>query len=255
MVPDNHSPETEFLSLFMITRRTALKLTATAAAAAALSPVRLLADPHVEEIYPFKLPALPYAKEALEPHFDAKTMEIHHDKHHQAYVDNLNKALADYPDLQKKSLEDLLRNLDQVPEKIRNAVRNHGGGHYNHSLFWQSLAAAGSNGEPSERVKAAFGELYPTVEEIEENFLKTTTGLFGSGWVWVTVTKAGQFKYETSPNQDVPFGSGKMPLFGLDVWEHAYYLKYQNKRADYAKAFTKIINWNFVNARFEKYVG
>jgi Fe-Mn family superoxide dismutase len=188
----------------------------------------------------------------LEPYIDAKTMEVHRGKHHQAYVDNLNKALADYPDLQKKSLEDLLRNLDQVPERIRMAVRNHGGGHFNHSLFWQSLAPEGSNGSPSEGVKAAFGELYPSAEEVQEAFLKITTGLFGSGWIWVTVTKSGKFKFETTPNQDVPFGPGKSPLFGLDVWEHAYYLKYQNKRADYAKAFAKVINWNFVNARFEK---
>lgn len=236
----------------MISRRTALKLSATAVAAAAVSPIRLLADPNFTGSYPYQLPALPYAKEALEPHFDTKTMEIHHDKHHQVYVDNLNKALADYPDLQKKSLEDLLRNLDAVPEKIRGAVRNHGGGHFNHSLFWQSLAPAGSNGEPSERVKSAFGELYPTADEVQEGFLKVTTGLFGSGWVWVTVTKAGQFKFETSPNQDVPFSPGKTPLFGLDVWEHAYYLKYQNKRADYALAFAKIINWDFVNSRFER---
>ena len=236
----------------MISRRSALKLTAVAATTAAFAPARLLADPNISGVYPHKLPPLPYAKDALEPQFDAKTMEIHHGRHHQTYVDKLNEALAEYPELQKKSLEELLRGLDQVPEKIRGAVRNHGGGHFNHSLFWQCLAPAGAESQPSDLIKAAFGEIGADEGEIQEKFLKLATGIFGSGWAWLTVTKAGQLKMESTPNQDVPFGPGKSPLIGLDVWEHAYYLKYQNKRADYAKAFTQLINWNFVNARFEK---
>jgi len=236
----------------MISRRSAVKLTVAAAAAAAFAPARLLADPNVGGLYPHKLPALPYAKDALEPQFDTKTMEVHHTKHHQTYVDKLNEALAEYPDGQKKSVEELLRSLDQVPEKIRGAVRNHGGGHFNHSLFWQCLSPAGSGGEPSDRIKTAFGEIGADAEEIQGKFLKLATGVFGSGWAWLTVTKAGELKMESTANQDVPFGPGKSPLIGLDVWEHAYYLKYQNKRADYAKAFTQLINWNFVNARFEK---
>lgn len=235
----------------MISRRTALKLTATTVAVAAASPLRLFADPDITGAYPHQLPALPYAKDALEPHFDARTMEIHHGKHHKTYVDKLNEALKDHPDLQKKSLEELLRGLDQVPEKIRGAVRNHGGGHYNHSLFWQCLAPAGSGEKPSEQLQSAFQDLGSSAEELQEMFLKMATGVFGSGWAWVTVTKAGQVKFETTANQDVPFGPGKSPLIGLDVWEHAYYLQYQNRRVDYIKAFFNVINWKFVNARFE----
>lgn len=235
----------------MISRRTALKLTAAATAITAISPVRLFADPNVAGNYPHQLPALPYAKDALEPHIDGRTMEIHHGKHHKTYVDKLNEALKDYPELQKKSLEELLRGLDSVPEKIRGAVRNHGGGHFNHSLFWQSLAPAGSGGEPSEQIKSAFQELGASAEELQETFFKLATGVFGSGWAWVTVTKAGQVKFEATANQDVPFGPNKAPLIGLDVWEHAYYLQYQNRRADYVKAHHNVINWKFINARFD----
>ena len=234
----------------MMTRRSALQIMATTASAIAVAPTHLLADPHVNGTYPYQLPSLPYAKEALEPHIDAKTMEIHLGKHHKTYVDKLNEALVNHPELQKKSLEELLRGWEQLPEKIRGAVRNHGGGHFNHTLFWQCLAPAGTGGEPSEAVKEAFGALGNNAEELQEIFLKTATGLFGSGWAWVTVSKAGKLKIETTPNQDVPFGPDKSPLLGLDVWEHAYYLKYQNRRADYVKAFFALVNWNFVNARF-----
>lgn len=236
----------------MITRRTALKLTTTAATLTALSPTRLFADPNVAGTFPHQLPALPYDKAALEPHLDAQTMEIHHGKHHKTYVDKLNEALAGHPELQKQSVEELLRGLNQVPEKIRGAVRNHGGGHFNHSLFWQCLAPLGTGGKPSEPLKAAFEKLGASKEELQEAFLKLATGVFGSGWAWITVTQSGQLKFESSPNQDVPFGPEKSPLFGLDVWEHAYYLKYQNRRADYVKAAINVINWNFINERFAK---
>jgi superoxide dismutase, Fe-Mn family len=236
----------------LISRRTALQFTATAAAVSVMTPASLFAEAGLGGTYPHQLPSLPYSKDALEPHFDTQTMEIHHGKHHKAYVDKLNEALAEYPALQKQSVEELLRGLDKVPEKIRGAVRNHGGGHFNHSLFWQTLAPAGSGGKVSERLKTAFGELGTTADEIREVFLKVASGVFGSGWAWVTVTRSGQLKIESSPNQDVPFGPDKAPLLGLDVWEHAYYLKYQNRRADYVKAHGNVINWDFVNDRFEK---
>ena len=200
---------------------------------------------------PHKLPALPYGFDALEPHFDAKTMEIHHDKHHGAYVTNLNKALADYPDLQKLSVEELIKDLDKVPEKIRPAVRNQGGGHYNHSLFWQSLRKDSdpiSDGPLAE----AMGELFENKEEGERIFLEKSLSVFGSGWVWISVTKDKKLQLETTPNQDSPLMFGRQPLIGLDVWEHAYYLKYQNRRADYVKAFYNLVNWDFVSKRFEK---
>jgi len=200
---------------------------------------------------PHKLPPLPYAFDALEPYFDAKTMEIHHDKHHAAYVTNLNKALAEYPDLQKLSVEELLKDLTKVPEKIRTAVRNQAGGHFNHSLFWQVLhkdAAPLADGPLAE----AMGELFTDKEEGERVFLEKALGVFGSGWVWITVDKDKKLALETTPNQDSPLLAGKQPLVGLDVWEHAYYLKYQNRRADYVKAFYNLINWDFIQQRYEK---
>jgi len=236
----------------MISRRSAIQLTASAVAVAAITPTSLLADNDVGGTYPHRLPTLPYAKDALEPHIDAQTMDLHHGKHHKTYVDKLNEALADYPALHNQSVEELLRGIDQLPEKVRGAVRNHGGGHFNHSLFWLTLAPAGSGGKVSEPLKSAFGELGATAEEIRELFLKVATGVFGSGWAWITVTRSGQLKIESSPNQDVPFGPDKSPLLGLDVWEHAYYLKYQNRRADYVTAHGKVVNWNFVNERFAK---
>jgi len=199
----------------------------------------------------YTLPALPYAFDAMEPYIDARTMEIHHDKHHAAYVTNLNKALADYPDLQKLSVEELLKDLAKVPEKIRTAVRNHGGGHYNHTLFWQSLRKDSdpiANGPLGE----ALGELFESKEGGEKAFLEKARRVFGSGWVWISVDKEKKLMLETTPNQDSPLLAGRQPLIGLDVWEHAYYLKYQNRRADYVKAFYNLVNWDFVQQRYEK---
>jgi Fe-Mn family superoxide dismutase len=201
---------------------------------------------------PHTLPALPYAFNALEPHFDAKTMEIHHDKHHAAYVTNLNKALADYPDLQKLSAEELLKDLNKVPEKIRTAVRNHAGGHYNHSLFWQTLRPEGGTG-PEGALAEALGSFFGDKEEGQKLFAEKCLSLFGSGWVWLSLDSSKKLVLEGLPNQDSPLSKGNIPLVGIDLWEHAYYLKFQNRRIDYVKAFFPLINWEFVGQRYEKH--
>lgn len=190
----------------------------------------------------FTLPELPYASNALEPHFDQQTMEIHHGKHHNAYVTNLNKALEGAPDLQGKSLDELISALDAVPENIRTAVRNNGGGHWNHSLFWKVLAPnAGSEptGELAEAINAAFGSF----AEFKEKFAAAGAGRFGSGWAWLVVAPDGSLSVTSTPNQDNPLMEGKTAILGLDVWEHAYYLKYQNRRPDYIAAFWNLVNW------------
>jgi superoxide dismutase, Fe-Mn family len=193
------------------------------------------------------LPPLPYPFAALEPHIDALTMEIHSQRHHKAYVDNLNKALEAYPDLAAKSIEDLLRDLKSVPEAIRPAVNNNGGGHHNHSLFW-SIMGPGAGGEPTgaigDAIKAAFGDFAAFKVKIKENAL----GQFGSGWSWL-VYGDGKISALKKPNQDSPLSDGLVPLLGVDVWEHAYYLKYQNKRADYVDAWWGTVNWKAVEER------
>ena len=198
----------------------------------------------------FELPKLPYALDALEPHIDAKTMEIHHGKHHQAYVDNLNKALAAHPQLAEKSIEQLLGNLTAAPESIRSAIRNSGGGHANHSLFWKTLGQQSK--APRGALAVAIGKSFGSQAAFEEKLRTAGLGLFGSGWVWVVGSSAsGELRIETSPNQDSSWMSGSSPLFGLDIWEHAYYLKYQNRRADYLLGLMKVLNWDFIAARFE----
>ncbi|HTI71090.1 MAG TPA: superoxide dismutase [Candidatus Limnocylindria bacterium] len=240
----------------MITRREALKTAATFALASTpllgAEPAPAPAAPAAPS-GPFKLPPLGYAFDALEPYIDAKTMEIHHGKHHATYVANLNKALADYPDLQTKSVEELLKNLDTVPEKIRNTVKNNAGGHYNHSLFWQCLKKGEGRG-PEGKLREAFGELYQSDEEGQKEFLTKALGVFGSGWVWIVLNKDKALKLTATPNQDCPLSQGEIPLFGLDLWEHAYYLKYQNRRKDYVEAFHNFINWDFIEERYEKLV-
>jgi superoxide dismutase, Fe-Mn family len=199
----------------------------------------------------FTLPPLPYANDALEPHIDAKTMEIHHDKHHGTYVTNLNAAVDKTPELKDKSLEQLLSGINAVPEAVRTAVRNNGGGHWNHSQFWLWLGSK-QGGEPSgalgDALKSSFGDF----AKFKEQFAAAGTGRFGSGWVWLT--RAGSaLKISSTPNQDNPIMDGVKPsdiLLGLDVWEHAYYLKYQNKRADYITAFWNVVNWAEVSKRF-----
>ena len=200
---------------------------------------------------PFELPALPYAYNALEPHIDEMTMRIHHDKHHGAYVTNLNKALESAPALAGKSLDDLLVGLDAVPENIRTAVRNNGGGHANHTLFWEIMAPGGP-GAPSGALAAAIDAAFGSVDKLKEAVNAAGLGRFGSGWAWVIVEKEGRLAVTITPNQDTPVMEGKRPILGVDVWEHAYYLKYQNRRADYLAAWWNVVNWAEVAARFEK---
>jgi Fe-Mn family superoxide dismutase len=199
---------------------------------------------------PFELPALPYAYNALEPHIDEMTMRIHHDKHHAAYVTNLNKALESAPALADKSLDALLSGLDAVPENIRTAVHN-GGGHANHTLFWEIMTPGGP-GAPSGALAAAINAAFGSVDKLKEAVNAAGLGRFGSGWAWVIVEKDGTLAVTSTPNQDTPVMEGKTPVLGVDVWEHAYYLKYQNRRADYLGAWWSVVNWTQVAARFEK---
>jgi len=197
-----------------------------------------------------QLPPLPYAFDALEPHIDAQTMQIHHGKHHQAYVTNLNTALEKYPELQSKSIEDLLRDINKVPEDIRTAVRNNGGGHMNHTAFWQWMApnAGGApSGSLADAIKSAFGSF----DGFKEQFTKAGVTRFGSGWAWLIETN-GTLSIESSANQDQPIMEGKKAVLGVDVWEHAYYLKYQNRRPDYLAAWWNTVNWSEVTARLGK---
>lgn len=195
------------------------------------------------------LPALPYAEDALEPTIDAKTMNIHHTKHHQAYVTNLNNALAGHPDLEAMSIDDLCKNIASVPEAIRGPVRNNGGGHWNHSLFW-SIMGPGKGGAPSGKLAEAIDAAFGSLDAFKDAFKKAAIGRFGSGWAWL-VAKDGKLAITSTPNQDNPLmdGSGTA-LLGLDVWEHAYYLNYQNRRPDYIDAFWNVVNWDAVAARF-----
>lgn len=193
----------------------------------------------------FELPALPYEYDALEPYIDKETMNIHHTKHHNTYVTNLNNALEGNTDLLSKTVEEVIANLNDVPEAVRTAVRNNGGGHANHSLFWQILAP-NAGGEPSGSLADAIKGKFGSYEGFKEEFTKAATGRFGSGWAWLSVNN-GQLEVSSTPNQDSPIMEGKTPILGLDVWEHAYYLKYQNKRPEYINAFFNVVNWDEVN--------
>ena len=193
------------------------------------------------------LPPLPYASDALEPHIDKQTMEIHHGKHHAAYVNNLNAALEKHPDLQSKSAEDLIRNLSGVPEDIRTAVRNNGGGHVNHTMFWQ-IMGPNAGGAPSGAIADAINSSFGSFDAFKEQFGKAGVGRFGSGWAWVIDT-GGKLAIESTANQDNPIMEGKKAVFGIDVWEHAYYLKYQNRRPDYIAAWWNVVNWAEINKR------
>ena len=192
----------------------------------------------------FELPKLPYAYDALEPHIDKETMEIHHSKHHNTYVTKLNDAVKG-TDLESKSIEEIVKNLDAVPENIKTAVRNNGGGHLNHSLFWELLSPEQKelSGELKEAIESAFG----SVDKFKEEFEAAAAGRFGSGWAWLVVNN-GALEITSTPNQDNPVSEGKTPVFGVDVWEHAYYLKYQNKRPEYLSAIWNVVNWDKVNA-------
>lgn len=235
----------------MMTRRKALKTTTLATVAAAAAP-SVLAQTDSALARPFELPPLPYALDALEPHLDARTMEIHHDRHHKAYVDNLNKAVEQMPHNKLVSLENLLSDLSDAPENIRAAIRNNGGGHYNHSLFWQLMKKGG--GEPKSDLAKAIDTNFGSFSAFKDNFNKAALGQFGSGWAWLVLDR-GKLKIESTPNQDTPLRSWHEPLLGVDVWEHAYYLKYQNRRADYLAAWWNVVNWDFVAERYAKLKG
>ncbi len=197
----------------------------------------------------FTLPALPYAHNALEPHIDEMTMQIHHGKHHQAYINNANAALEKHPELQNKSVDDLLKNLNAVPEDIRTAIRNNAGGHANHSLFW-TVMGPGKGGEPKGALGEAIKSKFGGFDKFKEEFTKAATTRFGSGWAWLCVDAKGDLSITSTANQDSPISEGLTPILGLDVWEHAYYLKYQNRRPDYIGAFWNVVNWDKVGEYF-----
>jgi superoxide dismutase, Fe-Mn family len=199
---------------------------------------------------PFTLPELPYPFNALEPHFDAKTMEIHHDKHHGTYVSKLNAALEKAPSFQAKPIEEILRSLDTVPNEVRTAVRNHGGGHLNHSLFWKMLSPRGG-GNPSGALARAMDKDFGSFDAFKEQFTTTATNVFGSGWAWLCADPKGKLVILSTPNQDNPVSQGMKPILGLDVWEHAYYLKYQNRRPEYITAFWNVVSWVQVATNLE----
>lgn len=235
----------------MMTRRSALKTIALSTGALAIAnvgaPAQAPAAPAAAEGV-FKLPPLGYDYDALEPFIDAETMKLHHDKHHAAYVAKLNDAIAKAPGFEKKSIEEILMHLPDVPKEVQTAIQNQGGGHANHSLFWQSLKKdekGAPKGELAKAIDATFGGL----DKFKELFAAAGMGVFGSGWAWLTL-RGKKLVIESTPNQDSPYLSGALPVLGMDVWEHAYYLKYQNKRADYVKAFQSVINWDFVSARY-----
>ena len=226
-----------------LNRRTLLAGAATVAATAALP--RLV---RAQGAGPFTLPPLPYATNVFEPNIDAKTMEIHHDRHHQAYVTNLNTAVKDYPNVAAMPLQEILAKLGEIPEAIRTTVRNNAGGHANHSMFWEIMGPNG--GEPGGELFAAITRDFGGVDTLKSRFNGAGLKVFGSGWVMVTATPDGKLALETRPNQDTPIMEGKRVLFGNDVWEHAYYLTYQNRRADYLKAWWNVVNWNKIGERY-----
>jgi superoxide dismutase, Fe-Mn family len=234
----------------MITRREAIRRTAVLGAAGVLTS-QLASVLGAEAPGPFSLPPLGYAFDALEPHIDAQTMQIHHDKHHEAYVANLNKAVSSVPALAEKSVEVLLRDLDSLPESVRTGVRNHGGGHANHTFFWEHLKKNGGAG-PSGELAQAIDKRFGNFAEFQKQFTEAATKQFGSGWAWLTLGTEKELAVESTPNQDTPLSKGRVPLLGIDVWEHAYYLKYQNRRPDYITAFYQVINWDVVAERFKK---
>jgi len=203
--------------------------------------------------YPYSLPQLPYPYDGLEPYIDKTTMEIHHTKHHQAYINNLNSALEKYPEFHNLELEEILRNLNQLPEEIRTAVRNNGGGHYNHSLFWEIMKPNGG-GQPKGKLKEEIERNFGSFEEFKKLFSETAIKHFGSGWAWLVITSDKKLKVYSMLNQDNPLMNGDIPIMGLDIWEHAYYLKYQNRRAEYIEAWWHVVNWDKIEENLLKYL-
>lgn len=199
----------------------------------------------------YKLPELPYSYDALEPYIDAKTMEIHYTKHHQTYINELNAALEKYPELQKKSLHNLLADLQSVPEAVRTTIRNHGGGTMNHDMFWLMMKKNG-DGQPKGHVGKEIDKVFGSFEAFKEEFTTAAKKRFGSGWAWLVLDKSGKLAITSTANQDTPISDGLKPILGLDVWEHAYYLKYQNRRPDYIGAWWQVVNWEYVDELFRK---
>lgn len=237
----------------MTTRREALRSIGLAAAAAwGFAPTNLTAQgAQAAPSGPYTLPPLPYPYDALEPHIDAQTMQIHHDRHHAAYVNNLNNAVAKFPEVGKRTAEQLVQNLAAVPEEIRTAVRNNAGGHVNHDFFWKLMSKSGPRNPVGELARAMDGR-FGSFTKFQEEFTRAAAGVFGSGWAWLTLDRKGQLSVIQTANQDSPLSLGQTPLVGIDVWEHAYYLKYQNRRADYIAAFYNVINWDWVSARYNQ---
>jgi Fe-Mn family superoxide dismutase len=238
-----------------MTRREALQKVALIAAATTITPRAIAqATPSVTtQPGPFQLPPLPYAFDALEPHIDARTMEIHHDKHHAGYVRKLNAAVEATPALAGKSLEEMLGNLDRVPESARTAIRNNGGGHANHTLFWQVMKKNGG-GQPKGDLAKAVDKTFGSFSQFQDQFTKAALTRFGSGWAWLSAHE-DHLHIESTPNQDSPLSTGNTPILGIDVWEHAYYLHYQNRRADYVTAWWNVVNWDFVSERYQELNG
>ncbi|HZB89433.1 MAG TPA: superoxide dismutase [Terracidiphilus sp.] len=243
----------------MMNRRSVLKalgLTASLAAARGTFPAQAqttaapapAAQAPAAPTGPFTLPPLPYAYEALEPYFDAETMHIHHDKHHAAYVKNLNAAVAGHPELAGKSVDELVASLNTLPEAVRTAIRNQGGGHANHSFWWQTLSASGGDAPKAELAKD-IDSTFGSFSAFQEKFSKAAGSVFGSGWAWLTFG-GGNLQIETTPNQDSVLTAGRTPILGVDVWEHAYYLKYQNRRPEYLGAFFHVVNWDYVSGEY-----
>jgi Fe-Mn family superoxide dismutase len=243
-----------------LNRRNFIVLLGATTGAVALGSFACMAEPGAQTLSDnkqnaggetFKLPPLPYDYKALEPHIDAATMRFHHDKHHAAYVKNLNDAINKYPELKSKSAEDLLRNLNSVPEDIRTTVRNNAGGHVNHTMFWEIMGPNGG-GAPKGAIAKAITDTFGSFDAFKQQFNDAGLKRFGSGWAWLVRTKDGKLQVISTANQDSPLMEGSIPILANDVWEHAYYLKYQNKRADYLAAWWNVINWNEVNKRFEQ---
>lgn len=230
-------------------RRGFLQSVAASVAIAATGSAPALAQAPSTPAGPFTLPKLPYAYDALVPVIDAQTMTIHHTKHHQAYIDKLNAALAGHPDLSAKSVETLVSDLGSLPDAVRTAVQNHGGGHANHSLFWKLMRPAGGSSAPNGRLAAAIDGTFGSLAKFQEAFTAAALGQFGSGWAWLAAS-GGKLEVVATANQDSPLSQGKRPLLGIDVWEHAYYLKYQNRRPDYVAAWWKVVNWDEVARQF-----
>lgn len=234
------------------TRREAVKLLAAGALGTALLPACATEEARVPTgavalagaslRYPFQLPDLPYGYDALAPAIDARTMEIHHSRHHQGYTDKLNAALIDHPDLHEQTIFDLLGDLDALPEGIRTAVRNSGGGYLNHAIFWPTLAPHGG-GQPEGDLAAALNDRFGSFAQFQQQFERAATGVFGSGWAWLVAEEGGELSIVQTANQDAPVSQAQRPVWGLDVWEHAYYLRYQNRRGDYANAIWEVVNW------------